>query len=221
MASLYRESRLVFQHENAPVPDNTPVPNTEKIGKLTVEKISSGEDVSRAEAAARSLGQKEINANIDWVDRMTLTPFQLRQKQDELVDAQLLVASNASTPPDVFLRLAGGEDPRVREMIALNPKAPPDTLVRLSEDKTYQNINVRVIVAGHINAKPELLELLSIDESEGVRNSVANNENTPPDALARLADKDQPLTIRLSVSRNPNTPPDIVARLRKELQEKN
>ena len=49
-------------------------------------------------------------------------------------------------------------------------------------------------------------------ENYGVRRDVADNPNTPPDVLARLAD-DRDEKVRKLVAENPNTPPEVSARL--------
>jgi hypothetical protein len=59
-------------------------------------------------------------------------------------------------------------------------------------------------VANNSNTPPETLDRLANDENSRVRYDVARNPNTPPEALNRLANDDHSF-VRCGVAQNPNT----------------
>ena len=67
-------------------------------------------------------------------------------------------------------------------------------------------------VANNPNTPPEILAKLADGGGILIRKVVANNPNTPPEILAKLAD-DEDWIVRSTVARNQNTPLEILAKL--------
>jgi hypothetical protein len=87
----------------------------------------------------------------------------------------------------------------------------PETLARLANDNIW---SVRHGVAENPNTPPETLDRLAIDDdSFWVRFYVARNPNTLPETLERLAN-DENSYVRSGVARNPNTPQYILTYLK-------
>ena len=74
--------------------------------------------------------------------------------------------------------------------------------------------HVRDTVAENPNTPPEVLALLAKDESEHVRDTVAGNPNTPLEVLITLAREEA--YIMKYIVKSPNTPPEALATLARE-----
>ena len=70
-------------------------------------------------------------------------------------------------------------------------------------------------LAENSNTPPEALIILAKDKNWNIRYRVAQNSNTPPEALIILA-KDEDLDVRLCVAENSNTPPEALMILAKD-----
>ena len=86
------------------------------------------------------------------------------------------VASNPSSPPEALKRLLYGYTVDVGIRLAENPACPPDVLVGLARHR--DSARVRSAVALHPAAPPEILEELAQDDSEQVREALAERFGT-------------------------------------------
>jgi len=126
-----------------------------------------------------------------------------------------ITASNQGAERDALELKAGDQDPIVQLEVAKNPYTLPATLQHLATLANFSREEwglVREAVAKNPNTPPDALARLSRDWIGDIREAVAKNPNTPPDALARLSE-DGSGNIREAVARNHNTPPDILSRL--------
>jgi hypothetical protein len=126
------------------------------------------------------------------------------------------VAENIRTPRDVLARLAKDEDDDVRVKVAANDLTPKSAQLALAYDKQQK---VLLALAGNELAAPAALSVLANyrgseeQPDELVRLAVARNGSTPPDVLANLASKEQPLDVRASVAANHSADPSLLAQL--------
>ncbi len=126
------------------------------------------------------------------------------------------LAENPDTTPSVLALLAKDQTGCIQKYVALNPNTTPDTLLFLAAAKSA---GVRGAVA-KASKSPEVLELLATDPVEPLANDppnwvqicVAENRNTPDNALAFLATSAS-CTVRAAVARNKNTPPHVLDKL--------
>ena len=115
------------------------------------------------------------------------------------------IAANPSTPPHVLIELSKHRNSQIRSLIASNPNTPLETLKclgwefadaivenpvfdLLKLEDPYSNI-VRLTLARSTKTPPEVLVKLIATEKLDVQTcrAVANNINTPIDALGNLA----------------------------------
>jgi HEAT repeat protein len=82
-------------------------------------------------------------------------------------------------------------------------------------DVTKLPLQERKELAQNPNTPPEALTLLARDENSSVRWRVAQNPNTPPEILTILA-RDENWNVRWGVAQNPNTPPEILTHLARD-----
>lgn len=103
---------------------------------------------------------------------------------------------------DLLALLASYDDDNLREMVASSSLADAETLINLSRSKRVAD---RLNVARNHTAPVEALVTLSGDDRTAVRQAVAMNANTPTATLARLS-TDPEFEVRDSVAVNPITP---------------
>ncbi len=119
-------------------------------------------------------------------------------------------ANNPYTLFPTLVELARGPEWRVRMAVADNPITPLALLESLAHDENYQ---VRSAVAEHPNTSESVLTLLAYDEDVEdveVRRRVAEQDETPPAILERLA-KDSHRFVRDATAFNAQTPPNAIA----------
>jgi antitoxin component YwqK of YwqJK toxin-antitoxin module len=93
------------------------------------------------------------------------------------------VAENPNTSPDTFKILVQDQSHFIRMTVAANPKIPADLAESLSKGKDkWLRRNLARYTTYH-----EIIKYLAKDEFEFVREAVAENPNTPPDVLEKLA----------------------------------
>lgn len=156
------------------------------------------------------------------------------------------VALNAYSPDGLLKKLA--EDPvcDVRRAVAENPNTPHEILANLSlclnfdlmrnptvaklVDQCKNSINpdellhfarnpirlIREAVAENPNTSPQaLLVGLSADDRRSIRAKAISNPNFPADKLTELSEKKEE-SIREAVARNPKAPQDVLSKLARD-----
>lgn len=98
-----------------------------------------------------------------------------------------------------------------RDKLAIKSR-DPEILDQLSQDKDE---GVRQYVAMNPNTSVEILIRLIMDEDVYVRGSVAENPSTPVEMLAELS-RDEDNWVRYYVAKNPNTPVETLAELSRD-----
>jgi hypothetical protein len=91
------------------------------------------------------------------------------------------------------------------EVTAKDPSTPLNVLQQLASNKGHRYKDVRMAIAQHPNASPELLE----DLVETNPYHVAQNPNTPAEILEKLGSHSSNLT-RTYVAYHPNTPTNVL-----------
>lgn len=124
---------------------------------------------------------------------------------EDWIEDSKKIAANPSTPPHVLIELSKHRNSQIRSLVASNPNTPLETLKYLSlefadaivenpvfdllklEDP-YSNF-VRLTLARSTKTPPEVLAKLIATEKSDIQTcrAVANNINTPIDALGNLA----------------------------------
>lgn len=128
---------------------------------------------------------------------------------DKSETVRLRVAMNSCTPLDSLVALSSDEYFKVRKFVAGNTATPASLLSTLRSDEAYP---VRASVARCSSSEDDLVEL-STDENELVLLHVAGNTAAPPDVLANLSSFDGEVmreSVRQTVAQNPKTPPDAL-----------
>lgn len=118
--------------------------------------------------------------------------------------------------PDVLVeRLARYPDETVRWIAIENPYLPPSLRLELTRDpspKVRNKITCQDSYYKERRVPAIIFKLLANDESEIVRELVAENPKTPAEVLAQLANDPTP-EVKVKVVSNPNTPVEILERL--------
>ena len=118
------------------------------------------------------------------------------------------IAANASTPSHLLIELSKHEDSCVRSLVASNPNTPLETLKCLGSE-----------FADAIVENP-VFDLLKLEDanSEFVRLTLARSTKTPPEVLAKLIATENPdVQICWEVANNINTPIDALGNLAIEI----
>jgi hypothetical protein len=156
--------------------------------------------------------------------------------EDEHPDVRRAVAANPNTPLEVLwalaeempetvatnraLRLTVTADPGVLAQAPVDPlcallaeEAVPEAWLQWgSRQEGWDYREVRQAVASNPSTPPEALEKLAEDSVSDVRRAVASNPAAPAEALERLAG-DLSGPVRLKVARNAATPTRLLNRL--------
>ena len=118
-----------------------------------------------------------------------------------------------SKDPDKISTYIQGLDATVKEQfvykVIYKELTSTEVLEKLSSDKSD---NIRDMVASSLSTPPEVLEKLSSDEFDNVREAVAENPSTPPDALMKLS-SDEFSHVREAVAENPSTTLGVLIKL--------
>lgn len=111
---------------------------------------------------------------------------------------------------------ANHEDQNIRRNVAKHPNTDQDTLDRMvaTGDVTAANQTVFWSVAGNENTRPETLARLAAADNQGTRLSAAANPRTPGVALSKLS-RDKSAHVKARVAGNPNLPVEDIHRLTK------
>jgi|2_EtaG_2_1085320.scaffolds.fasta_scaffold00173_8 hypothetical protein len=119
-----------------------------------------------------------------------------------------IFGGEATTPPEVLIKLASDEDAIVRKAVARNHAAPPEALAKLAMDERQMTI---ADVAENPAATAEILAQLARHPNEIVRQKVAANPSTTPEILSKFSLKDEDMVLK-SVIDNQKTPPEFLAK---------
>lgn len=155
-------------------------------------KLSEDEDTAVRIGVARN-----SNINPDLLEELS---------KDKDPQVRMYVVRNIKARTSLIEKMADDEDSMVRIYIAKNPNVSRDILIKLSKDEDPQ---VRAGVAGNIDTETSLLEELFQDDDDKVLEEIAKNLNTHIDlvkkVLIKLA-KSEDYYIREFVAQNKNTP---------------
>ena len=157
---------------------------------------------------SQGAGGVSVNASNDNLD----------QKKFE----QVLGEDRANKFLQIMQEKAGslnGEHPAKEEFRKLiqNPKAFQAKIDSFAKDENGRELRKNFIEAalGYKEVSPEILTTLATSKNINIRWKVAENPNTPREALAILAG-DNSISIRIVVAQKPNTPPEALAVLAEE-----
>ncbi|WP_017721968.1 hypothetical protein [Kamptonema formosum] len=158
--------------------------------------------------------ENEKNAKArEFVSRRLNSPYALAEllKSGDR-NALYSAARNPLTPAHILEQLAKHPDESVRRVLVDNPNLPASIRLELARDPS---VSVRCKLArkdSHRQTPAQVLELLANDESEQVREYVAENSDTPAEILVKLAN-DTSRQVKTKVSSNLNTPVEVLERL--------
>jgi hypothetical protein len=146
--------------------------------------------------------------------------------KDESMHLRGIIARNEKIPiiaPDVLKELAEDKEEWVRERVAENKKTPPEILLTLATKGGDENVGVQEAALKNPNLpvsyiKQLLSSPMTNSHKHWIKNALARNISTPPEALADMA-KTGTSTIRLGVAENESTPPEVLSFLAKDYQE--
>ncbi|MBP5458700.1 MAG: HEAT repeat domain-containing protein, partial [Clostridia bacterium] len=140
------------------------------------------------------------------VDRNTPQDILDLLAESENYEVRQKVAANESTSKDTMMKLAQDPDKWVRIKLSANQAAPAEALTSLmggNDSWTYDLGPMRMNIAHHPNATPEILSLLAEDKDSEVRRLTAANPNLATEDQLKLA-KDERMGVRLVLARNPS-----------------
>ena len=131
------------------------------------------------------------------------------------------VRYNAAKLPNISLEtlrlLAKVDNDDVRFGITEREYIPPEILNILADDP---NADIRMEVADKPNLSLEIMEKLAFDENDTVRWDIADNKTTPSQLLDKMVDQELNWMVLYSIARNDNTSTDTLAKLAKSDSER-
>lgn len=149
----------------------------------------------------------------EFMSRRTNSPYALGEVvKSGQRNALYTAARNPLTPAHILEQLAKHPDESVRRVLVDNQNLPASIRLELARDPS---LSVRCELARkhpHRQTPAQVLELLANDESEQVREYVAENSDTPAEVLVKLA-TDTSRQVKAKVSSNLNTPVEVLERL--------
>ena len=157
-------------------------------------------------AAARGLPHQRAEAAVHSTNSEALRDG-LSTDPDRTVRQS--VARHHKSSPSALALLAADTDSWIRSTVGQHPRCPPVMLAALATDT---DPDIRETAAKHPRCPSEMLDILSGDQHLAVRAAVAENSNTGPFALARLAEGDT----KMAVAQHPRCPSGALARLAEE-----
>ncbi len=144
------------------------------------------------------------------------SPFALAQvleKGDR--KSKITLARNSKTPASIIERLVRDDDEGISKLAVENPNLPFNTALELARNSS---VGIKLSLFRQTNFRntpptpPQLLEILSQDESERVRAAVAGYSHTPVEILVRLAN-DSSREVKSKLIANLNTPVEVLTSL--------
>ncbi len=210
--SSYEILSKVIKHSNTP--SKILIKLGQKPKTKTENSLSS--DIFKSYRSSISIEEiKEYEQARQILNRRVNTPYILNKVVETgNQNAKISVIRNPQTPIQVIEKLAKDEDETVRKVVAENKNLPLNILLKLAEDSSF---GVRSALAykntySKIQTPVELLEKLAQDESEQIRQEVANHPDTPEELLIKLAN-DSSINVKKVLIRNLNTPVTVLNRL--------
>ncbi|MBF2066694.1 MAG: hypothetical protein IGS39_20095 [Calothrix sp. C42_A2020_038] len=148
-------------------------------------------------------------------------------------------AIDASTPSEELRKLADTHNGAVRKLVAGNPNTPPDLLTELFIEYPHQVLKNPVIellllenpdffkqlyqtnpyIFNEDALPPLFLEWAVHCSDEGIRKTIAGNDNTPDLFLMQLAE-DESVDVRCNVAENHRTNADTLKKLAEDKNKK-
>lgn len=146
------------------------------------------------------------------------------------------MTQNPHTPSDILAKFAYDEDELTRLYLAKHPNTPAETLHKLALDNKNDEYTIASVVENP-NTLPKTLIICyergmefgsEKEEQLGIRgewsrnkgvnilSNLAQNQNTPPELLKKLAKSEIYYIIRQYVAENPNTPAETIQELAKD-----
>jgi hypothetical protein len=208
----YSVSSVAARNPNAP-PDAL----AEALGSLYDETRRAAAENPRTPDQAKQLFLR-AGTDPDWVSfaapDLTLSGEELAHLSTQGRWARCLVARHPNTPGALLESMTGPEVPfEVRESLLENPALSGVLLAKLCEHHERERGMSRII-ARHPRTPPEVLAKLAQRNDALTRWRVSNHPATPAETLALLAD--DPGNHRW-LARNPHTPAEVLARLSGEV----
>lgn len=135
----------------------------------------------------------------------------LREKYEssELIDK---VMKRQGLSEKEFFRLATYSNHAVDRMLGRNPACPEALLKKFSEHSGIHGWYVRRGVAENQNTPPELMRKLASDDNKYVRMSLAANPSLPEDVKLQFF-KSKDVDAHSGLAMNPTTPPEMLRQI--------
>jgi len=160
--------------------------------------------------------QKQLQKDRQTMLRRSDSPYALAQlAENGERDFRIKAARNSKTPVSVLERFARDSDEGLRQAVASNPKLPLNICLELTRDSDFEvRLNLINPFSRGYNKQTAVpvLEALANDESDSIRELVAENPYTPVEVLVKLAN-DSSKRVKEKIVSNPNTPVEILERL--------
>ena len=132
--------------------------------------------------------------------------------QDESARVRAAVAEHPDLPHELVLRLS--EDPAsdVRGNVAERDEIPAEILARLALDDSD---DVRLSIAGYnlVNLTPDIQKTLAVDSSLDVRKMVAGQDYNPVNEVLEILSRDSDEDVREALGFNSEAPASVIVRL--------
>ena len=160
--------------------------------------------------------QKQLQKDRQTMLRRSDSPYALAQlAENGERDFRIKAARNSKTPVSVLERFARDSDEGLRQAVASNPKLPLNICLELTRDSDFEvrlNLINPFSRGNNKQTAVPVLEALANDESDSIRELVAENPYTPVEVLVKLAN-DSSKRVKEKIISNPNTPVEILERL--------
>lgn len=180
-----------------------------KAGDEKATRMLQGEIMDRLEQGNSYTAQAIIASCGDMLDEKASKLALERLSPSNLTPESYSALENAELSNAFFLAAASDPSLNVRGWVAKNRNSPPELLEQLSHE-TLQRI--REEIASNPSTPPEVLERLSTEPDKDLRRQVAKNPNAPSRVLERLS-LDNDFAIRAIVGLNPSSPPELLMKL--------
>ena len=154
-----------------------------------------------------------INKNEDLVRQVAKnknTPPEILNKISESshdIFITKAICRNKNTPEKTLMKFATSADKDLRYTVSLNLNVTPPILDILSRDTSD---TVRVSVASNRKITTAIIDTLSKDEVPMVVITLSKNSRVPAEKLIELADKNKNGFVADAIAENPNSPPDAL-----------
>lgn len=204
-SKFFTENLLVFLEADPPKPElaDTPLEPEELIPIKTVEEWER--EVNRLIEEKRLAEIRIDDGALLYILEITIDPDILNYAAGSINPrVRMFVAENPATSEEILRKLSDDADEDVLYSVAIHPKTSVDVLRKLAA-KLWESERMKVSLINNPSTPLDIWQKLANDPDDWTRKLVAGSKYAPESVLSKLA-SDVYLTVRQHVAENPNTP---------------